>query len=564
MNDSITLTPAPSLPIKHGSASPFSREFVVLTKQEHIDLNWQINYYKFQHQSALKREAELKKQLDQEKAKVRDLNQRLYGKKAEKSKKSKDQPKDTLPPSPRPRGQQADTNGHGRTDRPHLPVIEEILDLPEDEKLCTDCGLPHQALGSTDDAKIVEVQVKAYVRQIRRKKYVRCGCQGKKGIITVAPVPRLLNRSDMGVSVWVEILLDKYLYAQATHRRLIDFNSLGYPLSQGTVTGGLQRLDPLFAPLIKAMLDKHLSERLFHADETGWKVFEKLADKEGYRWYLWLMQSPSVAFYKMAPGRDAGIPIEHFSGLEEKKLTVFLVCDRYGAYKKLVKNIPIIVLAFCWTHVRRDFLDAARAWPHLEAWMFGWVENIGGLYYTNKLRLAHWNEDIPLDQQSNAFNQHQSVLLDQLSDMKKARDAMLQQEDLHSVQRSVLTSLETHWSGLVLFAKHPEIKMDNNLAERSLRNPVTGRKRYQGSGSIWSAELAALMFTAFQTILLWDINPRHWLTVYLTACAENGGKAPTDLSAYLPWEMTKEQRHTLSLPASMTQIDDIPLIQDSG
>lgn len=106
--------------------------------------------------------------------------------------------------------------------------------------------------------------------------------------------------------------------------------------------------------------------------------------------------------------------------------------------------------------------------------------------------------------------------------------------------------------------------MDNNLVEQSLRNPVTGRKRYQGSGSVWSAELAAFMFTAFQTILLWDINSRHWLTVYLTACAENGGKVPTDMSPFLPWEMTKEQRHTLSLSACMTQIDDIPLIQDSG
>lgn len=143
------------------------------------------------------------------------------------------------------------------------------------------------------------------------------------------------------------------------------------------------------------MLDKHLSERLFHADETGWKVFEKIPDKAGYRGYLWLMQSNSVAYYKMAPGRDAGVPIEHFSGLEEEKLAVFLICDRYSAYKKLVKTIPSIVLAFCWAHVRRDFLDAARAWPELQTWMFNWVEDIGELYHMNKLRLVHWNEDKP-------------------------------------------------------------------------------------------------------------------------------------------------------------------------
>ena len=65
--------------------------------------------------------------------------------------------------------------------------------------------------------------------------------------------------------------------------------------------------------------------------------------------------------------------------------------------------------------------------------------------------------------------------------------------------------------------------MDNNAAERSLRNAVTGRKRYYDSG----AELAALLFTVLQTVLLWGLNPRHWLT----ACADNGGRAPADLSA---------------------------------
>lgn len=563
MNNPAALALDPSLHAKN-SASAFSREVVVLTKQAHIELKSQINYFKAQHQSALKREDALKKQLGQEQAKVRDLNQRLYGKKTEQSKKGEQQPKASVQATPRPRGQQTNARGHGRTQRPHLPIVKEIRDLPEDEKLCADCGLPHPTLGCTDDSTIIEVEVKAHVRQIRLKKYARCGCQGKKGIITASSPPRLLNRNDMGVSVWVEILLDKYRYAQATHRRLIDFNSLGYPLSQGTVTGGLQRLAPLFEPLIKAMLDKHLSERLFHADETGWKVFEKIPDKAGYRWYLWLMQSNSVAYYKMAPGRDAGVPIEHFSGLEEEKLAVFLICDRYSAYKKLVKTIPSIVLAFCWAHVRRDFLDAARAWPELKTWMFNWVEDIGELYHMNKLRLAHWNEDKPLKLQSNVFKQHQTMLLGKLADMEKTRDAMLQQETLDNIQRAVLTRLKNHWSGLILFAEHPQIAMDNNLAERSLRNPVTGRKRYQGSGSVWSAELAAFLFTAFQTILLWDINCRHWLSDYLTACAENGGKAPTDLSPYLPWEMTAERRHALSLPALMTERDESPLIQDYG
>ena len=90
--------------------------------------------------------------------------------------------------------------------------------------------------------------------------------------------------------------------------------------------------------------------------------------------------------------------------------------------------------------------------------------------------------------------------------------------------------------------------MDNNTAERAIRNPVTVRKNYYGSGRTWSATLAALMFTKLQTILLWGINPRHWLHSFLSSCADNGGQAPLDLSPFLPWEMDEERKQKLSCP----------------
>ncbi|MCP4043092.1 MAG: transposase [Gammaproteobacteria bacterium] len=80
-----------------------------------------------------------------------------------------------------------------------------------------------------------------------------------------------------------------------------------------------------------------------------------------------------------------------------------------------------------------------------------------------------------------------------------------------------------HWQELTLFLQNPEVPLDNNIAENAIRGPVNGRKGYYGSGSIWSAESAAMLFSILQTLVLWDINPRHWLSSYLNACAENGG-----------------------------------------
>jgi len=96
--------------------------------------------------------------------------------------------------------------------------------------------------------------------------------------------------------------------------------------------------------------------------------------------------------------------------------------------------------------------------------------------------------------------------------------------------------------------------MDNNSAERSIRNPILGRKNYYGSGSIWSAELSAMLFSIFQTLILWGINPRTWLRSYLKISEQNTGQAPESLSEFLPWEMTDERRQYLTkAPSSAGQ-----------
>jgi transposase len=90
--------------------------------------------------------------------------------------------------------------------------------------------------------------------------------------------------------------------------------------------------------------------------------------------------------------------------------------------------------------------------------------------------------------------------------------------------------------------------MDNNTAERILRNPVVGRKNYYGSGSVWSAHFTAMMFSVLQTLLLWGLNPHHWLSAFLQACADNGSQSPADLSPFVPWQMSAERRAELSRP----------------
>jgi hypothetical protein len=58
-------------------------------------------------------------------------------------------------------------------------------------------------------------------------------------MVTAPPLPKLIPKSRLGVSVWVEILLDKFADQRPTERLLGQWRRLGLDLSAGTVAGGL-------------------------------------------------------------------------------------------------------------------------------------------------------------------------------------------------------------------------------------------------------------------------------------------------------------------------------------
>ena len=142
--------------------------------------------------------------------------------------------------------------------------------------------------------------------------------------------------------------------------------------------------------------------------------------------------------------------------------------------------------------------------------------------------------------------------------MRARRDLELSQADLRQPQRNALNSMANHGSGLTVFVDRPEIPLDNNEAERRLRGPVVGRKNFYGSAALWSGRLAAMLFSLFHTMRLWEIDPGKWLTAYLSACAAAQGKPPPDPGRYLPWNMTETERATLSFATATSSKSGAP------
>ena len=523
---------------------------ILISEKEYLQLKNEVGYWHAMHKKAVLRENELKQIVKKQEGKIRDLRSRLFGKKSEKGNVKKDEGKTEPSTSKRPRGQQLGSKGHGRTLRPDLPQREETVSFPE-TPTCSKCG-KHYIKDEGKEAEIVEVEVKAYTRKIIRccmKK--NCSCKGIPDTITAPMPPTLIPKSPYGISIWENVLLSKFHYCQPTNRLLNQYAELGLSISPGSIAGGLKIVKNLLQPVYDALYIHQMTEDRFHNDESSWKVFESVEGKIGNRWWLWVSRSASVVFFQIAQGRGADVPVEHFKNIEHQK--IIIVCDRYSAYKSLARQLEFITLAFCWAHVRRDFLDAGKKYPELEEWVLSWVGKIGELYHINNLRCKEFNQKLPIQWQPSSFKDQHEKLIEKMDAITKERDVFIKAHNsdsnlLSNVKYKILISLQNHWEGLSVFVDHPEVPMDNNNGERPIRNPVTGRKNFYGSGSLWSSQLAAIMFSIFQTIALCDLNCNHWLRAYLTACAENHGKAPDDLSSFLPWEMDEGRRHQFSKP----------------
>ena len=510
-------------------------------QRDNLEQRQQAGYWKSRHRDALLRITELEKKVEQLEGENRKLQADLFGKSTEKTTRSDrsndlDDPQDDSQGPLRKRGQQPNNPGPKRREYSHLPVEDEFSVLPPEECVCPECGKPLLLRGDTEDSEQIEIKVRAYRRVIHRRRYQRtCTCNGTL-TLTAPPAPKLIPKGRYGISVWVEVILDKYFSFRPTERLLASWRLLGLDLAPGTVTDGLQRLEVLLRPIYEALQERNRQGDLHQADETRWPVFIIVEGKEGYGWWLWVYLSEDTVVFLLNPSRGHTVPENHFRA-ESRGV---LVVDRFSAYKAMswVKD-GVLVLAFCWAHVRRDFVRVGKGWPELETWALEWLRRIRTLYRLNRRRLAAKRD-------SAAFREADGCLRQAVAEMNRQMEAELARVDLATPCRKVLESLREHWVGLTRFVDDPRIPMDNNASERRGRGPALARKNFYGSGSAWSGQLAATAFSIFATLSMRKLNPRKWLTWYFEQCAAAGGKAPADIQRFLPWNLTEETKKELS------------------
>jgi len=530
--------------------------------KEFLELRQQYGYWKKQHERAVQREAFLKekaeylerqlkkrereieekdKQIDILLERVALLQKQVFGRRTERSKQREDVEEDrvetteTVHENKRKRGKQKGAKGYGRKRRNNLPTEISVHEIPEEDLFCPNCGKPCKDFPGTEDSEEIDWEVKIIRRIHKRKRYQpTCDCNVLPGIFSASVPPKIIPKGMFSNDFLIRMLLEKFLFQRPLYRICKYLEMEGLKVSQGTLTGNLQRMGRFLQPLYAHILERSRTANHWHMDETRWKVFEEVEGKKGYRWWLWVVVTKDTCAYILDPSRSSEVPKGHLG----EDAAGIINADRYSAYKSLGENIRV---SFCWSHVRRDFLRIRDGNKRYCKWASEWIGLINEVFHTNKERVKHPKGSVN-------FLEKDKELREEMNIIHRKWEEELEEENLPKARQKALKSLRNHWSGLILFVDHPEIPMDNNEAERCLRNPVVGCKNYYGSGAVWSGTLSAMIFSIFQTLLLNNIHPISFLSEYLRACAHSGGKPPDDISSFLPWNISEDKKIEWGIP----------------
>lgn len=410
-------------------------------------------------------------------------------------------------PSNRKRGGQKGHKGSGRKIPEGLRKEEVVVDFDE-TPVCKICQTPYVKVPALDKfSHQIEMVWEAIHQVIRRVTYKKaCNCSTDPKIITAPNRASVIKSSLLTTNTWVHLILMKYLLAVPVYRYLKAMQSISFNISPATVENGFKKIGILLEPIYLRMKEELLKADIWNADETRWKVFQEIIGKASFTWWLWVFASKNIVYYVIDSTRSSKV-IER---IHDGTIRTFIV-DRWSAYTRMIKKG--IIIAYCWVHLRRDFITLQKSYPEnhsIGIWGDYWIEKIALLYKLNNERI---------DSKCSKEDFHK--LTGQLRLIVEELYQQQFQDNFNATQIKILKSFKEKIEGYSKFINNPEIPMDNNRAERLFKDPINGRKNYLGNVSVKSIPHTQTILSIIATAKINKVDTSKWLSDYLSACAEN-------------------------------------------
>jgi transposase len=406
--------------------------------------------------------------------------------------------------------------GHGPKEQPELPCVEVLHDLDEADKRCTACGGElHEWAGQFEESEEIDVIERQFVRKKHKRKKYRCQCGGC--VETALGPTKLRPGNRYSVEFAIEVAVAKYLDHLPLERQVRMMRRDGLLVDSQTLWDQLDALAKSLASVPGRILRHLLTQPVVGADETHWLMLSARGkDEVNKRWFVWSVAGDDGVVYRIFETRGheaAGKMLGDYGGT--------VLTDGYIAYDTLKRKGGRFIHAFCWSHVRRKFVDAEKFYPR-EAGAV--VDLIDELFAIERLCPTGPPDDPERlaavarlrDEKSRWIVAALGVWGEELSKTALPESAI----------GKAASYMRDLWPGLVRFLADPRVPLSNNGTERSLRGVVLGRKNHYGSKSKRGTEVAALFYTLLESAKLAGLEPRAYLRRAVHA-ALRGEPAPT-------------------------------------
>lgn len=401
----------------------------------------------------------------------------------------------------------------------HLTRIHQTV-APADTN-CPCCRTPMHVIREETAERLDVIPAQYRVIVTHRPKYACRACEK----VVEAPAPEHLIKSGIPTEGMVaSVLVAKYGWHLPLYRQAKMLAAQGIDLDRSTLAFWVGYAAAELMPLYERLKENLLASAKLAVDETPVPVLDpgRGKTKKGYFWAMarddrpFSGSDPPAVVYTYAPGRGG----EHLENLLGDYCGI-VQCDGYAPYKKLPANR--IVVAFCWSHLRRQFFDIAKggnAPIATEA-----LTRIAALYEIESLirgkaaperRAARQVQTAPLAHAFKTFLEKQLARVSRKSEIAK-----------------VLRYGLNHWDGLIRFLDDGRIELDTNIVERSMRPQALTRKNALFAGHDDGAENWAILASLIESCKLNGIESQTYLADVLTRLVDLWPN--NRLDELLPW-----------------------------
>lgn len=279
------------------------------------------------------------------------------------------------------------------------------------------------------------------------------------------PVPPLevIPGSIFDVSALAGMVVDKYLLHLPIHRQHQALKNVDIHLDRGNMIRVLHRTGAILEPLYDALKLSVFASKLLTVDETPTPV-GRTKGKVG-KGYLWVFfgDRKEVCFHS-STSRARKVLDDELKEFRGK-----ILCDGYVAYESFAALTDGRTLCQCWSHTRREFLEAEKGEPERVKWV---LRQLKAMYELDERTRGKPPDEILAIRQTEI-----KPLVDGLFTFLKetiAEGTFVPSDRFLKAAGYALTR-ETP---LRVFLDDPSVPLDTNHVERELRGHAVGRRNW--------------------------------------------------------------------------------------